>query len=134
VTDTARIDRSLVWRVGFAADSYTRDAVSVDRYPFSYRLEVLLRGHDLFRDREGTTWRAAAAERGDPSPAGLVKPASLDGETTVSLDDGLVARLNEAVQVEYPDREVGALSVGERLWLLVSAWNDYNAPAGRGWA
>jgi hypothetical protein len=128
---TVTVDRTVAWRVGFAADHLTRDAVDVDRYPFTYRLELLVRGHEAFHEREGRSWRAAAT--GEVSPGGLVDPATVPGETSVSLDPDLLRRLTEAVRVEYPGRDAAASPPGERVALLAAAWNEYHAPRGVGW-
>jgi len=62
-----------------------------------------------------------------PEPLRDRVPIGVDGLREV------FERLDEAVRAEYPDREVDPLSVGARVELLVSAWNDYYAPVGAGW-
>jgi hypothetical protein len=128
----AEVDRTVVWRVGFAANHHTRDDLDVERYPFADRLTVLVWAHDRFHDREGESWRAAATDAGDP-PSGLVEPAAIEGRTTVALGDDLLDRLDRVLRVEYPDRDVAGGSVNERLELLVGAWNEYHATTGVGW-
>lgn len=130
-TVAVTLDRTVVWKVGFAADTHTREGVDLGRYPFRYRLDVLVRGCETFHEREGRPWRAAAPDR--PAPDGLVAPATVNSETTVSLGTDLVDRLTAAVTDEYPDRDPGAQPPRDRVALLVSAWNDYYAPRGLGW-
>lgn len=126
---TIEVDRTLAWAVGFAADGYTPDGLAVDRYPFSYRLDVLVRANAAFREREGRSWRAAAPTAADEG----VDPAPVEGTTTVSLDADLRARLADAVAAEYPDRDVASLAPDALVDLLVAAWNDHAGGLAPGW-
>jgi hypothetical protein len=131
-TREADVDRTVVWRVGFAANHHTRDDLDVERHPFADRLAVLVWAHETFHDREEQSWRTAAVDAG-AVPSGLVEPAVIEGRTTVSLERDLLDRLDRAVRVEYPDRDTVARSANERIELLVTAWNGYHARTGVGW-
>lgn len=126
---TIEIDRTLAWAVGFAADGYTPEGLAVDRYPFSYRLDVLVRANAAFREREGRSWREAGAT----GAAEAVDPAPVEGTTTVSLDADLRDRLADAVAAEYPDRDVASLAPAARVELLVAAWNEHAGSLAPGW-
>lgn len=123
------IDRTLAWAVGFAADGYVPEGLAVDRYPFSYRLDVLVRANAAFRAREDKSWRDAPTDATDRA----VDPAAVEGQTTVSLDADLRDRLADAVAAEYPDRDIAALGPAERIELLVTAWNDHAGGLAPGW-
>lgn len=129
-----RLDRQTVWKVTHAANQHVGERTDVGKYPFSYRLDVLLRARTLFVQQNGVTWREAAERRTDPEGDGTVEPARIEGERTVRIDPGITDDLEAAVEDEYGREEVENHDLGSEVDLLAEAWNAYHRQTGQGWA